>query len=253
MTLRVAFFLLVASLLSGCVTTGDINPMSTKEGRAKAVDAYVQLGVGYLQQGSTERAKDPLQKALDIDSSNADANAALAMVFQIEMEPELAEKYYRRALSESDNAPRILNNYASFLFEQQRYPEALEYFQKAAADIMYSGRSRVYENLGLTALKLGQREQAQKYFQKGLRLDPTQTRSLLEVGIMAYEDKQYVPAHEYYTRYMKTGEQNPRSLLLGIRLAVIFEERDVAASDALQLKRLYPASAEYQQYLLEKK
>ncbi len=253
MILRVAGFLLVSGLLAGCVTTGDTNPLKTSEGREKAVNAYVQLGVGYLQQGATERAKAPLQKALDIDASNADANAALAMVFQIEMEPELADKHYRRALSESDNATRILNNYGSFLYDQKRYAEAYEYFQKAAADNMYPGRSRVFENLGLTALKLNQRDKAKQHFQKALRLDPTQASSLLEVGIMAYEDKEYVPAKDYYTRYVKVGEQNSRSLLLGIRLAVIFEERDVAASDALQLKRLYPASPEYQQYLLEKK
>ncbi|MBF7731145.1 type IV pilus biogenesis/stability protein PilW [Pseudomonas sp. N040] len=253
MTLRVALFLMVVGLLAGCVTTGDTNPMKTPEGREKAVNAYVQLGVGYLQQGDTERAKAPLQKALDIDPSNADANAALAMAFQIEMEPELAEKYYRRALSESDDSTRILNNYGSFLYDQKRYEDAYEYFQKAAADTMYPERSRVFENLGLTALKLNQRDKAKLHFQKALRLDPTQPSSLLELGILTYEDKEYVPARDYYTRYQKVGQQNARSILLGIRLAVIFEERDVAASDALQLKRLYPASPEYQQYLLEKK
>ena len=253
MSLRAAIFLIIGGLLSGCVTTGDISPLDSKDGRAKAVEAYVQLGVGYLQQGATERAKTPLKNALDLDPSNADANAALAMVFQIEMEPELAEKYYRRALSESNDATRILNNYGSFLYDQKRYEEASEYFQKAGQDTMYQGRSRVYENLGMTALKLNQPDKAKQYFQKALRLDPTQPNSLLESGILAYESKEYVPARDYYTRYTKVGNQNSRSLLLGIRLAVIFDERDVAASDALQLKRLYPASPEYQQYLLEKK
>lgn len=253
MTLRDAIFLMVTGLLTGCVTTGDVSPMKTTQGREKAVISYVQLGVGYLQQGATERAKSPLQKALDIDPSNADANAALAMVFQVEMEPELADKHYRIALAESNGSTRILNNYGSFLYEQKRYAEAYEYFQRAASDSMYQGRSRVFENLGMTALRMNEREKAKQHFKKALRLDPTLSGSLLESGIMSYEDKEYVPARDYYTRYMKAGSQNSRSLLLGIRLAVIFQERDVAASDALQLKRLYPASPEYQQYLLENK
>lgn len=241
------------SALSGCVTTGDVNPLSSKDGRAKAVEAYVQLGVGYLQQGATERAKGPLNKALEIDPSNADANAALAMVFQIEMEPELADKYYRKALSESDDQTRILNNYGSFLYDQKDYAGADKYFLKAAADTMYEGRSRVFENLGMTALKMNQRDKAKHYFQKALRLDPTLPNSLLEAGILAYEDKDYVQARALFDRYEKVGNQTARSLLLGIRLATVYDERDVAASDALQLRRLYPASPEYQQYLLEQK
>ena len=250
---RIVLLGMLLSWLSGCVTTGDVNPLDSKDGRAKAVQAYVQLGVGCLQQGATERAKNPLQKALDLDPSNADANAALAMVFQIEMEPELADKHYRTALSESDNQTRILNNYGSFLFDQKEFEKAHEYFLKASADTMYEGRSRVFENLGMTALKMNQRDKAKHYFQKALRLDPTLPNSLLEAGMLAYEDKDYVPSRDFYNRYEKVGDQTARSLLLGIRLAVVYDERDVAASDALQLKRLYPASPEYQQYLLEQK
>jgi type IV pilus assembly protein PilF len=39
--------------------------------------------------------------------------------------------------------------------------------------------------------------------------------------------------------------------LLGASLATIFEDRDKAASLGLQLKRLYPGTPEYQQYLSE--
>ena len=56
MSLRPALLLLVASLLAGCVTTGTVDPMKTGKGRDEARDAYVQLGIGYLQQGQTERA-----------------------------------------------------------------------------------------------------------------------------------------------------------------------------------------------------
>ena len=77
MTLRATLLLLLFTVLTGCVTTGDVNPMRTGEGRDAARDAYIQLGIGYLQQGNTARAKAPLKKALALDSSNADAHAAL--------------------------------------------------------------------------------------------------------------------------------------------------------------------------------
>lgn len=252
MSLRLAL-LCVISLLSGCVTTGNVDPLSTSKGREQATQAYVDLGVGYIQQGQSERAKVPLKKALELDSGNADANAALALVFQSELEPKLADDYYRKALSARPKDARILNNYGSFLYEQKRYKEAYERFEQAIEDNLYTGRARVYENLGMTALALGDHESAREHFTKTLRLDRQLPRALLEMAELSYEDRQYVPARDYYERFSQVSEQNARSLLLGVRLAKIYEDRDKAASYALQLKRLYPGTPEYQQYVSEQR
>lgn len=251
MILRVALLLLFAGL-TGCVSTGTVDPLKTEEGRQQARDAYIQLGIGYVQQGTASRAKTPLRKALELDPRSADAHAALALVFQTEMENELADKHYREALASRRDA-RILNNYGSFLFEQKRYAEALERFTQASEDNLYPERARVFQNMGMTALKLNQPEQAEKYFTRALRLDSRQPGALLELALMAYDAKQYVPAKAYYDSYSQLAEQNARSLLLGIRLADIYGDRDRAASLALQLKRLYPGTAEYQQYLSEQR
>ena len=251
MTLRPALLLLAASLLAGCVTTGNVDPMKTGKGREEARDAYVQLGIGYLQQGSTENAKVPLRKALEIDPSSADAHAALALVFQIEMEPKLADEHFRKAISQRRDDARLLNNYGSFLFEQKRYQEAMERYTQAAQDNLYPERSRIFENLGLTALQLQQREQAKAYFERSLRLNSRQPRALMEMALLSFEDKQFVPARSYYESYLTLAPHDARSLLLGVRLAKVFEERDNAASLGLQLKRLYPGTPEYQQYLSE--
>lgn len=251
MSLRAALLLCLATLLVGCVSSGNVDPLSTSKGRDEARQAYVQLGLGYLQQGQVERAKGPLKSALELDSSDADANAALALVFQAEQEPELTDKYYAKALSARPKDARILNNYGSFLYEQKRYKDAYEQFQRAANDNLYAERARVFENLGLTATMLGDRESAREHFSKALRLDQQQPRSLLEMAELSYEDRHYVPARDFYDRFSQLAEQNARSLLLGTRLAKIYDDRNKAASYGLQLKRLYPGTPEYQQYLSE--
>ncbi|MFG5859819.1 type IV pilus biogenesis/stability protein PilW [Metapseudomonas sp. CR1201] len=252
MTLRAALLLVSSALLAACVSTGQVDPMKTDKGRDAARDAYIELGIGYLKQGATERAKVPLKKALELDPSNADANAALALVFQTEIEPELAGQHYRKALSSRTDA-RILNNYGSFLYEQGRYQDAYERFQQAASDNLYPERSRVFENLGLTALKMNNPALAKQHFEKSLRLNRQQPTALLEMARLSFEEKQYVPARDYYQRYSRIADQTAQSLLLGSRLATIFEDRDQAASLGLQLKRLYPGTPEYQQYLSEQR
>ena len=252
MTLRIAL-LVVAVSLAGCVSSGASDPLGTSAGRDQARDAYIQLGIGYLQQGASERAKAPLSKALELDPHSADAHAALALLFQTQLEPQLADQHYRKALSSRPADARILNNYGTFLFERGQYPQAYERFRQASEDSLYGERSRVFENLGLTARAQGQDAKAQEHFQRALRLNARQPRALLEMAALSYERREYVPARNYYERYTGLSEQNARSLLLGIRLAKVFADPDKAASYGLQLKRLYPASREYQQYLMEKK
>ncbi len=252
MTLRAALYLFLAMTVAGCVRTGGpADPLSTQKGRDEARDAYIQLGIGQLNQGSTEKAKEPLRKALELDSNSADAHAALALVFQREMEPKLADEHYRKAIALDSDSARLRNNYGGFLFEEKRYAEAHEQFLKASLDTLYTERSRVFENLGLTALQLGQREQAKGYFEKALRMNNQRSLALLKMAQLSYEDKQYVPARAYYHNFSQQARQSPESLLLGIRLAKVFEDRDQAASLGLQLKRLYPGTPEYQQFLSE--
>lgn len=253
MFLRSAVLVVASALLAACVSSGHVDPMKTREGRDQALDAYVSLGMGYLERGATEKAKVPLKKALDLDGSSPDAHAALALVFQLEMENELADQHYRKAISLRGDDSRLQNNYGSFLYEQKRYQEALEHFTSASRDNMYPERSRVFENIGLTLLQLDRKDEAKAAFNRALRLNSRQPRSLLEMAILLYDEQSYVPASEYYQSFNVLSEQNPRSLLLGARLARVFDDRNQAASIGLQLKRLYPGSPEYSQYLSEQR
>lgn len=250
MIVRAGVLLVFCGVLSACVSSGNTPPLRTEEGRQQARDAYIQLGIGYLQQGVTEQAKMPLQKALELDPNSADAHAALALVFQNELEPELADQHYRKALSQGKST-RIQNNYGGFLFEQGKFKEAYAQFSEASQDTMYSGRSRVFENMGLTSLRLNSEDQAMQHFERSLRLNPQQPRALLEMGTLLFDRQEYVPAQRYYEAFTQLSEHTARSLLLGARLAKVFQDRNQAASLGLQLKRLYPASPEYKQYQSE--
>lgn len=234
-------------MLGGCVTTSD--QPTRKADPDKARDAYVQLGIGYLQKGETERAKSPLREALKIDPRSDAANIALAMVFQQEGETESADKHFRAALTSSPDNPRILNNYGAFLMEQGRHQEALEYFKKASKDTFYSERSRVFENQGLAYRKLGKTDEARASFERALRLNSQQPQALYELAQIEFEARNYVPAWNHYLGFTQMSAQNASSLWLGIQLARRFNDHNRAASYALQLRRLYPATPEAQALL----
>lgn len=236
-----AAILILCLLLAGCVSTGQTGRKVDPEA---ARDAYVQLGIGYLQKGETERAKQPLSEALKLDPRSASAHMVLALVFQQEGEYSSAEQHFRSALSADPDNARILNNYGAFLLDRERYQEALEYFNKAAADTLYSERSRVFENMGIAYLRMGNTEAARENLERSLRLNSRQPRALLELALLEFNAGDFVPSWTHYRRFDQLSEQNAASLWLGVQLARRFEDHSKAASYALQLKRLYPNSPE---------
>lgn len=242
---------LAAILLSGCMVSTPQGPLSTASGRDAAVEAYVELGLGYLQKGQNAQAKIPLQKALMLDNSSASAHAALALVFQAERENKLAEEHFKHALTQNPSS-RISNNYAGFLYQQGRYTEALDYFTQAATDPLYSGRARVYENMGLTALKLQQPAIAKQHFLRALNLDTHSPQALFNLAEMAFINGQYSQAQAYHQQLMALNVQpDAPSLWLGYRLGRQLNESTYAAGYLAELQRLYPGSSEYRQYLSE--
>ena len=150
----------------------------------------------------------------------------------------------RSALSSDPNNARLLNNYGAFLLDRERYQEALEYFNKAAADTLYSERSRVFENMGIAYLRMGNTDAARENLERSLRLNNRQPRALLELAQLEFNSGDFVPAWNHFRRFDQLSEQNATSLWLGVRLARRFEDHSKAASYALQLKRLYPNSPE---------
>ena len=228
--------------LTGCVTTGDLSRKQADPQAAR--DAYIQLGLGYMQQGETDRAKAPLSEALKLDPNSASAHTALALVYQQEGEYGPAEEHFRSALRVEGDNPRILNNYGAFLLRQERFEEALQHFEKASTDTLYSERSRVFENPGLTHRRMDNDELAKASFERALRLSSRQPLSMLELARIEFESQNYVPAWDYYRRFEQLSGQNASSLWLGVQLARRFEDHNRAASYALQLRRLYPSSAE---------
>jgi type IV pilus assembly protein PilF len=238
-------------LLAGCVTTstGGLPPPEDSETR---LEAHLALARGYLSSGDFERARETLNRALEIDSRSVEAYVLRAAISENEQDQDLAEEYYDTALSFDRNNSQALNNYASFLYSQERYSEALPPLRRLVNDVEYHARAQAYENLGLAELKAGDRELAKNAFSRALRLDFSQARSALELADLAYVDGDYRAANEYYQGFRSRARQNARSLCLGMKLGQAIGDADQLASYTLALQNLFPNSPEATQCLISK-
>jgi type IV pilus assembly protein PilF len=241
--MKILLLVSVVFLLQAC---SSVQSGAKTANKAEIIERSIDLGVGYLQQGDYSRAKANLIKALELDNSSVRAHNTLAIVFQKEGEFDLAEKHFLRAIEFDAEFAAARNNYGAFLFSQKRTLDAIEQLQVAAENRFYNRRHQAFENLGVAFLELGSIDAAEVAFERAIALNPNQSRALLELAMLEYEEKEYSRSRTLYLRYIDISAQNPKSLSLCIGLFKRFSDRNRVASCHMMLKNVFPNSTEYQ-------
>lgn len=248
--LKLIAVVMAGLLISACVTT-QTGGFQDKKDPKKAVEYSVQAARNYIQEGNWDAAKRHLRNALDIDSHNADANEALALVFWRTGEYEQADKHFRAAINHSGDAAssRIRNNYAAFLYDQKNYAEAESQLEKVAEDLLYDGRPDAFLNLGKVRIKLKKYAQAKDVLERAGLMERGNPMVISLLAEVYFQLGDYTRAQSFYDAYRKmTQAPSAASLWLGIRLASRAGDKDSVASYALALKNLFPQSEEYLAY-----
>lgn len=235
-------------LLAGCVTT-EKNVFTKGASPEEALQVRVELARQYIGQGDWENAKRNLKLATEIDARNPEVHEAFALVYQSTGEYELAEEHFETAIRLDRSFSRARNNFAAFLYSQQRFAEAEKQLVHVTADTLYPGRPNAFVNLGLCRLRLSDSQGADEAFTRALTMDRTNSIALLEVAQLRFDAGNMASSLRYYDTYRSVvRQQSARGLWLGIRLARATGDLNGESSYALALTSLYPNSPEYRAY-----
>lgn len=246
---------LLAVAVTGCVTSTD-SRFAREADREKAVRNYVELATAYISQDNLDRARNHLDRALEIDSDHPGALAAMGLVYQSEGEPELAERSFKRSLDSDPDYTRGRVYYGAFLYRERQFEKSRDQFLAASRDTDYGERASVFFNLGLTEERVGNLDGAISAYRRASELSRGDARSLLALSRTLVEDGEYQAASRHYSRLTALMQQkrnlrhSPESLITGIRIARHFDDRNRESSLGLLLKNDFPNSVEYQQYRL---
>ena len=243
--IRFILLIFVTLCLSACVSTRNDTAEVDEE---KALESHVNLALKYIDSKNRESARHHLRRAFELDKNSVDANFAMAMLYQLEGEPKLAEEYFKKTLRMNKNHTRARNNYGVFLYGYERYEEAYAEFEIAANDLDYDKRAEALMNQGRAALKIDRIEKAEAAFEQGNRLAPNLPQLKYELAALNYEQRDFSDAKRYLAQYERIARPAPQTLLLGIKIERVFGNKDKESSYALMLKNTYPYSREYLEY-----
>jgi len=219
----------------------------------KALDNYVQLGLGYLSSGNKDQARQNLLRALKIDPNSIVANNAIALLYQSEGEMALAEKHFKFVLNKDKNFTQGRNNYARFLYFEGRTKEARDQYKRVTEDVNYRLRTQAFIGLALSEKSLGNIGAAEAALQRSISLNPRAGAAVIELTELKMEQKDYVTAKGYLDRYENLGRPSPRSLQMGLNLAEKFGNKDQRASYSMALKNMFPDSRETRELILSER
>ncbi len=239
-------------LLSACVseTTGGF---SAEGSSALAMERYLQLARGYVEQNDLPAARRHLSNAAAINNNNSDLHGTWALIYTLEGDLGLADDSFRRAIRLDSRNSQVRNNYAAFLFANDRPREAYNQLAVVVEDTGYPARAQAYENMGLAALRLGETANAEAAFMRALQLNGNRVRSILELTDIHLNRGNIAEAATYYERYLTVHEffniaHTPRSLWAGIRLEQLRSNEAAMQSYAATLQSMFPDSNEYVRY-----
>ena len=226
-----------------------------KKDPEKAVKVRTQLAAEYIKSGDLDSAKRTLDQALEMNSRDSAANMMMGILLQQEgskVSMDKADAYFKRAISADPQNAQARNNYGTYLYQIERYNDAIEQLNIAGTTLGYDQRYKALENVGRIYLKLGDMSNAEKSFKQALQVNRDSYISMLELSEIFYLKQQTAAATQLYEQFVRgVGQKNQgaRALWIGIRNARA--NSDTMGMQALvnQLRALFPESPEYQRYL----
>jgi len=202
--------------------------------------------MAYLQEGDVATALKKIKYGLEQDENNARAHGLIAIIYERLGETELAHRHFADATRLSPEDPYIRNAYGSFLCGRGAYAEAVEQFELALKNPLYSTPEVALTNAAVCTRRQGDLSQAETYLRRALDRNRRYPVALGQMAQVSFERGNQLSARAYLQRYLAVAEPTPDMLWLGVRV-----ERDLGDSRAEQgyaqlLRNKFPDSVEVQ-------
>lgn len=210
----------------------------------KAAEANVKLGSLYMQRGMYGAANEKLEKALKQNSKLVQAHSVYALLQNELGKTKKAEKHFKIAIRLDAENSDVRNNYGTFLCSNGKIDQAIEQFNKALLDPLYSTPEYAFANAGACMLEKPDFNGAERFLNQALRRNQHLPAGLFQMSRLYYLKGEYVRSRQYLDRYHNVAHKTPKSLWLAVRIAWQLNDANAASSFGLLLRNKFPESKE---------
>jgi len=210
---------------------------------------HTELGSLYFQSGNLIVALEELTIAISINPNYAPAYSTRGLVLYYIKEFESAEKDFQQAIKLDEKDPDISNNYGWYLCNTGKEKESITYFQRALKNPLYKTPEVGFLNAGTCYLKLGDLASADDYVRRSMRFSPENPQALFQLAIISYKRGNYDAARQHLKNVIRLSDPGADVLWLSLRVERRLGDSEAERSFTAQLRRKYPDSPEFLEFL----
>lgn len=239
-SLRCLTFVAACMITSSCALLPDSDAMTDEE----EANLNLQMGVRYMEINKLDIAKEKLDIAYDLDSSNPDTLNALAIYNERMHNDNAAADFFQAAINRAPDNYGTKNNFGRFLCEHGQHEKGLALLQESLDSPLNKQSWLTLSNIGLCYLEKNDAPQAEQYFRRALQANPRYPVALQEMAKISYNNQEFMSARAFLERYAAIGKHTPETLWIGFQTERALGNRDGADNYKERLIISFPTSAE---------
>ena len=242
---------LLLAMLAGCVAqppvieareTRPINEPGDPDRRARV---RLELAGLYFGRAQYSTALDEIKQALAARPDLPEAFGLRGLVYAAMGEAPLAEDNFKRALQLAPADGNTVHNYAWFLCQQGRYPEAEAQFNLAAAQPQYRDVVRTLMAQGVCQARAGRWAEAERTLSRSYELDPSNPFTAYCLAEVLLRRGELERARFYVRRINSVADQSTaQSLWLATKIERRMGNFEAMQDLGRQLRDRFPQSPE---------
>jgi type IV pilus biogenesis/stability protein PilW len=139
--------------------------------RKQEAEARMRMGVTYLQQHNLPKAMTELNRAAELDPTNAEVDMMLGLAYRARGDQKEAEQYLREAIDKKPDYAEAHNNLGIVLADRKAWDKAIEQFELAANNVQYATPEWALYNAAEACRAKGDAAKAEEFYRKAIRLN----------------------------------------------------------------------------------